>query len=93
MALAVNPSLGQAQASSVNPYQQRNEDQVRNNARREGTEQTTSETRPASVSAARSQESESRNLRQRDEDRDQANNEARDTRQGQTRGSVVDIRV
>ncbi|GEM_PF-6151300 len=92
MALAVNPSIGQAQQSSVNPYQ-RNEDQVRNNARREGTEPTTSETRPASVSAARTQESETRNTRQRDEDRQQANSEARDTRQGQTRGSVVDIRV
>lgn len=93
MALAVNPSIGQAQQASVNPYQQRNEDQVRTNARREGTEPATSETRPSSVSAARTQESETRNLRQRDEDRDQANSEARDTRQGQTRGSVVDIRV
>lgn len=92
MPVSFNPNAGPSQASAVNAFQQRSDDQVRNNARRDA-DRTETETRPANVSSARAQEAETRNARQREEGRQAANDDARDTRQGQSRGSVVDIRV
>lgn len=91
MALSVNPYAGQAQAATINPFQQRSEDPVRTTARQDS-EKTQKETRPADVSAARSQDTETRN-NQRRADARVANDEASEKRETQTRGSVVDIRV
>jgi hypothetical protein len=92
MPVSFNPNAGPSQAAAVSQVLQRGDDQVRNNARRDA-DKTETDTRPVAVSSARSQETETRNARQREEDRQSSNDAARDTRQGQSRGSVVDIRV
>ena len=91
MTLTVNPYAGQAQAATINPFQQRSEDPVRTTSR-EAPEKTNTETRPADVSAARAQHSETRNDSRREDSR-VAHDESGETRQTQSRGSVVDIRV
>ncbi len=91
MALSVNPYAGQAQSATINPFQQRSEDPVRTTAR-QSPEKTNTETRPADVSAARAQSTETRGNNRREETRE-ANNDSSETRQTQSRGSVVDIRV
>lgn len=91
MSLSVNPYAGQAQAATLNPFQQRSEDPVRTSARQQP-EKTNNDTRPADVSAARAQHSETRNNRNHAEPRI-AHDNSNENRQPRQRGSLVDISV
>lgn len=89
---AINASIGQAQSTVTNPFQQRSDDQVRDSARKANAD-STQQTRPATVSAAKTNDSSTRNARQQIASRQQNDNDNPATKSTASRGSILDITV
>ncbi|MBI2233726.1 MAG: hypothetical protein HYU57_01750 [Micavibrio aeruginosavorus] len=87
MALQVNPYAGQASTATINPFQQRGEDQTRRTEERDDSA-SRAETRAAGTSSAESQKSAPVKTSARDSDDDRG-----ETRSSQQRGSLVDLSV